>query len=99
MIYEFFEYLANNINWFDVVVSVIIVYSIIECYSKGFSLSLMSFMKWIFSIVVTIIMVPKLQPWVSDYIKSQFLNDVGIGVVIFISTLFLTSSLLELLLC
>ena len=90
MIYEFFEYLANNINWFDVVVSVIIVYSIIECYSKGFSLSLMSFMKWIFSIVVTIIMVPKLQPWVSDYIKSQFLNDVGIGVVIFISTLFLT---------
>ena len=90
MIYEFFEYLANNINWFDVVVSVIIVYSIIECYSKGFSLSLMSFMKWIFSIVVTIIMVPKLQPWVSDYVKSQFLNDVGIGVVIFISTLFLT---------
>ncbi len=90
MISEFFEYLTNNINWFDVVVSVIIVYSIIECYSKGFSLSLMSFMKWIFSIVVTIIMVPKLQPWVSDYIKSQFLNDVGIGVVIFISTLFLT---------
>ena len=60
MISEFFEYLTNNINWFDVVVSVIIVYSIIECYSKGFSLSLMSFMKWIFSIVVTIIMVPKL---------------------------------------
>ena len=90
MISEFFEYLTNNINWFDVVVSVIIVYSIIECYSKGFSLSLMSFMKWIFSIVVTIIMVPKLQPWVSDYVKSQFLNDVGIGVVIFISTLFLT---------
>ena len=90
MISEFFEYLTNNINWFDVVVSVIIIYSIIECYSKGFSLSLMSFMKWIFSIVVTIIMVPKLQPWVSDYVKSQFLNDVGIGVVIFISTLFLT---------
>ena len=90
MISEFFEYFTNNINWFDIVVSVIIIYSIIECYSKGFSLSLISFMKWIFSIVVTIIMVPKLQPWVSDYVKSQFLNDVGIGVVIFISTLFLT---------
>ena len=80
----------TNLNLFDLFFSIIIFYNVIQCFLKGFSLSLISFMKWIFSTIITIIMVPKLQPWVSDYIKSQFLNDVGIGVVIFISTLFLT---------
>ena len=32
----------------------------------------------------------KLQPWVNDYIGSDFVNDVGIGVAIFIITLFIT---------
>ena len=66
------------------------VYSVIQCFSKGFSLSLISFMKWVFATVVTIILVPKFQPWISDYIESQFINNVGIGIVIFICTLFLT---------
>tara|TARA_Y100000591_G_C21502409_1_gene530599 strand:+ start:91 stop:474 length:384 start_codon:yes stop_codon:yes gene_type:complete len=35
-------------------------------------------------------MVPRLQPSVSDYIESEFINSVGLGVVIFIFTLFLT---------
>ena len=57
---------------------------------KGFSLSLISFMKWIFSTVITIILVPKLQPTVSDYIESDFVNNIGLGVIIFILTLFFT---------
>ena len=55
---------------------------------KGFSLSLISFMKWVLSTIVTIILVPKLQPTVSDYIESDFINNVGLGVVIFIFTFF-----------
>tara|TARA_B100000902_G_C26988279_1_gene753736 strand:- start:25 stop:444 length:420 start_codon:yes stop_codon:yes gene_type:complete len=47
-------------------------------------------MKWVLSTIVTIILVPKLQPTVSDYIESEFINNVGLGVVIFIFTLFLT---------
>ena len=47
-------------------------------------------MKWIFSLVVTIILVPRFQPWVSEYIESEFVNNVGLGLVIFIITLFLT---------
>ena len=90
MISELYEHFINIFNWFDTVVGVVMIFSIIQCYSKGFSLSLISFMKWIFSIVITIIMVPKLQPWVNDYIESDFVNDVGIGVAIFIITLFKT---------
>ena len=47
-------------------------------------------MKWIISIVITIILVPKFQPIVSEYIESEFINNVGLGVAIFIFTLFLT---------
>ena len=47
-------------------------------------------MKWVFSTIVTIILVPKLQPTVSNYIESEFINNVGIGVGVFVTTLFLT---------
>ena len=84
------EQIISKINFFDLLVSLIFVYSIIQCFIKGFSLSLISFMKWVFSTVITIILVPKLQPTVSDYIESEFLNSVGLGIVIFVLSLFFT---------
>ena len=36
-------------------------------------------MKWVISTISTIIFVPKLQPRVSDYIESDFINSVGLG--------------------
>ena len=87
---DYFENLIGNINLFDVFVLLIFVYCIVQCFLKGFSLSLISFMKWILSTVVTIILVPKLQPTVSEYIESEFINNVGLGIAIFIFTLFLS---------
>ena len=86
---EIFERFFGSINWFDVSVGAVMIYSIIQCYFKGFSLSLISFMKWVLSTVITIILVPKLRPWVSEYIESEFVNSVGIGIVVFVFTLFL----------
>ena len=40
--------------------------------------------------MVTIILVPKLQPWVNEYVESDFINNVGIGIAVFICTIFLT---------
>ena len=57
---------------------------------NGFSLSLISFSKWVISTVITIILVPKFQPTVSEYIESEFINNVGLGIVIFAFTLFIT---------
>ena len=90
MIFSFLNDFTNALNWFDVIFSFIMLYSIIQCYLKGFSLSFIFFMKWIISVIITIILVPKFQPWVSDYIQSEFVNNVGLGIVIFICTLFLT---------
>ena len=90
MTYSFFENFINNINLFDILFLIILVYFVIQCFLKGFSLSLISFMKWILSTIITIILVPKLQPLISEYIQSEFINSVGLGIAIFIFTLFVT---------
>ena len=87
------EFIQNNIATFDVVAALIIIYSILQCLSKGFTLSLLSFSKWLISLVITIISVPKLKPWVKEYIESEFIADVGLGIFIFIISLFIIFNL------
>ena len=79
----------SSLNIFDAVFFLIMTYSILQCFAKGFSLSFISFMKWVLSTIITILLVPKFQPWVSEYIKSDFINSVGLGVIIFIISLFI----------
>ena len=90
MIAGLVEFFSNRINLFDFFFLIILTYNIVQCFLKGFSLSLISFMKWVLSTVITIILVPKLQPLVGEYIQSEFINNIGLGVGIFILTLFLT---------
>ena len=87
---EDFSKIFSSINIFDIIFLILMIYFIIQCFLKGFSLSFISFMKWVFALVITIILVPKLQPWVIDYIESEFINNFGIGIVVFIITIFLT---------
>ena len=82
------EFIKVNINVFDIFVGIIILYSMIRCSAKGFILSLLSFSKWLISLVITIIFVPKLNPWVQNYIESKFIADIGLGIFIFIISLF-----------
>ena len=89
MITDIFENLFKSVNLFDLFFSIVFIYCIIQCFFKGFSLSLISFMKWIISTVVTIILVPKFQPIISEYIESEFINSIGLGASIFVFTLFI----------
>ena len=82
--------ITDNTNLFDLFFLIILLYFVIQCFVKGFSLSLISFMKWIVSTIVTIILVPKFQPVISNYIESEFINNVGLGIAIFVFTLFIT---------
>ena len=86
---EFFKVLSN-INLFDIIFLILMIYFVIQCFLKGFSLSFISFMKWVLALVITIILVPKLQPWVNEYVESQFINNIGIGIVVFVCTIFIT---------
>ena len=82
------EFIQSSISAFDLIVFLIVVYSMAQCAAKGFMMSLLSFSKWLLALVITIILVPKLNPWVQDYIESKFISDIGLGIFIYIVSLF-----------
>ena len=85
---EMIEFIQNNISAFDLIVFLIIVYCMAQCAAKGFMMSLLSFSKWLLALIITIILVPKLNPLVQNYIESKFITDVGLGIFIYIISLF-----------
>ena len=83
------EFIQSSISVFDLIVFLIIVYSMAQCAAKGFMKSLISFSKWLLALIITIILVPKLNPWVQDYIESKFVTDIGLGIFIYVVSLFI----------
>ena len=47
-------------------------------------------MKYVLALILTIYLVPKFQPWVSEYIGSPFINNIGLVIFIFKISLFVT---------
>jgi len=86
---DIIESIQNNISAFDLIVFLIVIYSMAQCTAKGFTLSLLSFSKWLLALIITIILVPKFNPWVQDYIESKFITDIGLGIFIYIIALFI----------
>ena len=82
------EFIQNSISVFDLVVILITIYSMAQCAAKGFTISLLSFSKWLIALVITIILVPKFNTLVQNYIESKFVADIGLGIFIFVIALF-----------
>ena len=83
------EFIKDSISAFDLIVVLVLIYSMTQCAAKGFTLSLLSFSKWLIALVITIVLVPNFSPWVEDYIESKFVADIGLGVFVFIVALFI----------
>jgi membrane protein required for colicin V production len=83
------EFIKNNITIFDLVVVLITIYSMTQCATKGFILSLLSFSKWLIALIITIVLVPNFSPFLEDYIESKFVVDIGLGIFIFMLALFI----------
>ena len=88
MIDGFISFIKESIILFDIIFLIFIFYFAVHCFSKGFFLSLMSFLKWLLALIITIILVPKLEPYVSDYIKNEYVAEIGLGLAIYIISLF-----------
>jgi membrane protein required for colicin V production len=86
---DLIDFIQNSISTFDLVVFLIIFYSMLQCFAKGFMRSLLSFSKWLLALIITIILVPKLNPWVQDVIESKFVADIGLGIFVYIISLFI----------
>ena len=79
----------KSISGFDLIYLIITVWSLIKCSSKGFVLSILSASKWLLAYVVTLILFPKIKPYVKDVIDNQFVLDLVLGVGIFVVVIFL----------
>ena len=86
---ELLSFLRENIVLFDIIFLIFIGYFSIQCFAKGFFISLVSFLKWILALIITIIIVPKLEPYISEYVNNSFLTEVGLGIAIYILPLFI----------
>ena len=81
--------ILKYLTLFDVIYAVITLFTVIQCSKKGFTLSLLSTSKWILAIIITIIIVPKLKPWANNYIESDYVIDIGLGIIIFLLAIFI----------
>ena len=79
----------KSISGFDLIYLIITVLSLIKCSSKGFVLSILSASKWLLAYVVTLILFPKIKPYVKDVIDNQYVLDLILGVGIFVVVIFL----------
>ena len=50
----------------DLTYLVVTILSLIKCYKKGFVLSILSMAKWLFAYVITLLIFPKLKPYLKD---------------------------------
>ena len=73
----------------DLIYLVITIWSLTSCYKKGFIFSILSMAKWLLAYVITLILFPKVKPYVKDIIDNEYVLDVILGIAIFIIVIFL----------
>ena len=73
----------------DIFYIVITILSLIKCYKKGFVLSILSMIKWLLAYIITLLIFPKIKPYLKNIIDNEYVLDVGLGITIFIIVIFL----------
>ena len=77
------------ISIIDLIYLILTILSLVNCYKKGFILSILSMAKWLLAYIITLILFPKIKPYIKDIIDNEYVLDVGLGIVIFVVVIFL----------
>ena len=85
---EILKEFYNSISVLDLVYLIITILSLIKCYIKGFVLSVLAMAKWLLAYVLTLIIFPKIKPYVKDIIDNEYILDIALGISIFIIIIF-----------
>jgi len=86
---EIIKELYNLISIIDLIYIVLTILSLVKCYSKGFVLSILAMAKWLFAYVITLIVFPRIKPYVKDIIDNEYILDITLGVIVFVIVIFL----------
>ncbi len=84
-----FQDFLGEVSVIDFLYLVVTIFSLIQCYSKGFVLSILSMAKWIVAYVITLILFPRVKPYFKDIVDSEYILDIGLGIAIFVVVIFL----------
>ena len=79
----------NAISILDLIYIITTILSLIKCYKKGFVLSILSMAKWLLAYLITLLIFPKLKPYLNDIIDNEYVLDIGLGITIFVIVIFL----------
>ena len=82
---EFF----NSISIIDLLYLLITIFSLVKCYRKGFVLSILAMAKWLLAYIITLIIFPRVKPYFTDIVDSEYVLDISLGLLIFIIVIFL----------
>ena len=86
---EIIKELYNLISIIDLIYIVVTILSLVKCYSKGFVVSVLAMAKWLFAYVITLIVFPRIKPYVKDIIDNEYILDITLGVIVFVIVVFL----------
>ena len=83
------SFISDNLVVFDVMFLIFVAYFGIQCLARGFVLSIISSVKWILALVITIKLIPIVESRVSDYIDiNEHVFSVGLGIFVYAISLF-----------
>ena len=85
---EILKEFYNSMSFLDLVYLIITILSLIKCYIKGFVLSVLAMAKWLLAYVLTLIIFPRIKPYVKDIIDNEYILDIALGISIFIIVIF-----------
>ena len=86
---DFLDDILSKISFFDLAFVIITILSLIKCTRKGFILSILSASKWLLAYILTLILFPKVKPYVEDIIDNEYVLDIALGVSIFVVVIFI----------
>ena len=84
-----FKGFYETISTLDLIYLLITIFSVFQCYKKGFVLSILSMAKWLLAYVVTLILFPIIKPYFEGIIDSEYVLDIILGIGIFVLVIFL----------
>ena len=79
----------DNISSFDLFYLIITILSLIKCSRKGFVLSILAASKWLLAYVITLVLFPRVKPYVKDIIENEYVLDIVLGVTLFVVVIFI----------
>ena len=86
---DIFKEFYDSISIIDLIYLILTFLSLIKCYRKGFVLSILAMSKWLLAYIITLIIFPRIKPYVEDVIDNEYVLDIGLGAAIFVIVIFL----------